>query len=193
MNLVWAMTKRIDISCPCSHTLPAFLVGFWHLKTGEVFGWSRLEKTIPHPRGVLGQCLVQSRFLAPKFDPLPDLFDVRSAASHFTLAPEKKRGGFGESLVKFQRDLREEHVYHSIGTGKYWKSQSSIGKSWWIFPCHVKLLRSAAYISFIPEADVDYPWLSYNQSPFNSIARSYSTINCHVAILCWCSHSVTLW
>ena len=98
MNLVWAMTKRIDISCPCSHTLPSFLVGFWHLKTGEVFGWSRLEKTIPHTRGVLGQCLVQSQFLAPKFDPLPDLFDVRSAASHFTLAPEKKRWIRGDSL-----------------------------------------------------------------------------------------------
>ena len=46
MNLVWAMTKRIDISCPCSHTLPSFLVGFWHLKTGEVFGWS-MPSSIP--------------------------------------------------------------------------------------------------------------------------------------------------
>jgi hypothetical protein len=106
-----------------------------------------------------GQCLVQSRFWAPKFDPLPDLFDVRSVASHFTLAG-KKNGGFGE-IVSGEvpaRPSRGTCENHSIGTGKYWKSQSSIGKSsWWIFPCHVKLLRSAAYISFIPEADVDYP------------------------------------
>jgi hypothetical protein len=80
-------------------------------------------------------------------------------ASHFTLAG-KKNGGFGE-IVSGEvpaRPSRGTCENHSIGTGKYWKSQSSIGKSsWWIFPCHVKLLRSAAYISFIPEADVDYP------------------------------------
>ena len=98
MNLAWAMTKRIDISCPCSHTLPSFLVGFWHLKTGEVFGWSRLEKTIPNTRGSAGSMPRSIPILGTQIWPTSRSFWRSFCGFTLYLGRKQKRWIRGDSL-----------------------------------------------------------------------------------------------